>query len=128
MKTKDYKVGTIVCVEDDRSSWGTVNTLPDANGLFNITWSSEDEERVHISDFRVVDFEEEQIVATKVQEKLNQARSAFELAFQALQAANDAANESGLGMWFMRHEEMISAGELEGTIDSGGWSSSSLWC
>jgi hypothetical protein len=133
MLIEEVKIGMIVCIVDERESTGVVKTLPDADGMFTITWTygsnvdGEDEE-VNVRDFRAVDPEAEVRAVLQVQSKLNEATSLFEKAFQVFQEAQEVIYHYELDLYQLRKNGVISTKELEGTIESGGWSSSSLWC
>ena|SRR5580698_9116790 len=135
MLIEEVKIGMIVCVVDERESTGVVKTLPDADGVFTITWTygssidgDDDDEEVDVSDFRAVDPEAEARAVLQVQSKLNEATSLFEKAFQVFQEAQEVIHNYELDLYQLRKNGIISTKELEGTIESGGWSSSSLWC
>ncbi len=73
-----------------------------------------------------------QEAAVKLQEKIDNATTELEKAFEALQEMKDfARSECDNGDWYygdLEQEGLVTFYGLTKIMDDNGWSSSSLWC
>lgn len=126
MELNEVVVGMKAYPFNDRASMGTIKSLPNEKGevclQYNGTHISDD---YHVSKLSTVDPEKDKQRAAEFQVKIDQAKNAFEAAFQALDQIRTGLQ---MDMYSFQEEGLISMCELERMMDDNGWSSSSLYC
>lgn len=124
VKMPDFKVGDKVRYNCDfyTESQGTLLTIEDDEG--EVQWRNRIG-RVGFDEICLANSEEDAKLAKQVQDKLDEAKSAFEKAFEAFNAAQELSGEC---LYSMSDAQLINLGPLEEVIERSGWSASSLYC
>lgn len=133
MKAEECTIGLEVYTDDGPLYRYIVTSLPDESGEVQVKPTKKsygDMDSFHLDDLHVYNEEKLKQAAVKFQAKIDAAKSAFEAAFETLRQVNelDENNEEGCSRYSLEELGLVSVRELEHTIDSSGWSSSSLWC
>ena len=132
MKREDLKIGMVVYHEDDGPEYlYEITGLPD-EGEDKVTAKSTRSRdwrngTLDIDSIHLYDEEALKKKGAELQAKVDAAASAFEAAFEALREVRDF-HENGISRYSLRELDLLSLDKLESAIESGGWSSSSLWC
>jgi len=133
MKREDCIIGALVYTEDGPLYRYMVVAPPDENGQVEVdptddSWGSMDS--FHLDELTLYNEAELMAVAAEMQAKVDEAKTAFEVAFQALRKVRDTHDKHGnyISKYDMKQMGLLSFDELEQTVERGGWSSSSLWC
>lgn len=127
---KDIKIGSHVCLIDDWKMTGEVAAQGKDKWSFMVQWDlnaapSEEGE----DELRICNPEKDKENLQVLQKRIDEAKSALDIAFKKLQGINDDAYDKfNVGLSELKYQELISMKELEKTLDSAGWSSSSLYC
>lgn len=135
MKAEQCTVGAEVYTDDGPNYRYVVTELPDEAGMVRVkptedSYASGRIESYHLDDLHLYDPELLKQIGAEMQAKVDEAKTAFEAAFQALAKVRDFRTQDGvyISRYEMQDLGLVSLKELERTIESGGWSSSSLWC
>lgn len=129
MTKTDYKVGDrIYCRYAKNKDQGEVVEVDHDKYGVEVKWDkplySKDVSFMDFGEIRLVDPEGDAIRTKAIQAKIDEATSAFEKAFQALQEAGELA---GGELYEIKNED-VNLNELHEAITEGGWSTSSLYC
>ena len=126
MELSEVVIGMKAYPEKDRASMGTIKTLPNEKGEVRLQYKGTHiHDDYHVSKLTAVDSEKDKAQAAEFQVKIDQAKTAFETAFQALEQVRRGVQGD---MYSFQEEGLISMRELEKLMDDNGWSSSSLYC
>ena len=126
MKFEDCKIGLDVYVLGNKSYKGKIKTLPDINGKVVVEFPNSGDKYCHY-DLSPVDCAADKKLSIKAQAKINQAKSFFEKAFEAMQELH-ALVDNNSSLRDLQEEGVISLKELEQVVEKFGWSTSSLYC
>lgn len=130
----DFKVGDEVYECGDRyGEHYLISAEADSNGYVDITDMNgnpirDDENRLYHKDDLMLFDAEAQAKAAAIVKEIAVAIDSFKEAFEALRAAEDAANKLDYSIPELRYEKLVDFSELENLIEENGWSSSSLYC
>ena len=133
MKAEECQIGVQVFTEDGPAYLYEVTALPDDRGMVQVKPIKKSyggsRDSIHIEDLYLYNEEQIKKVAAELQERIDKAKSAFEIAFEQLSEVRNYYNrETGISRYSLEEIGLLNLGELETTVDRGGWSSSSLWC
>lgn len=130
MKREECAIGAEVYTDDGINYRYVVTELPDEDDVVRVKATDEsfgEMDDFHLDDLHLYDPEKIKKVAAGYQARIDTAKNAFEAAFAALGDMRDEYQD-GIGLFTLEEAGLISTKELDGVIESGGWSSSSLWC
>jgi hypothetical protein len=126
MELSEVVIGMKAYPQGDRASMGTITKLPNEKGEVRLQYKGTHiYDDYHVSKLNAVDPEKDKERAAELQVKIDQAKTAFEAAFQALDAVRSGIQGD---MCSFEDEGLISMRELEMMMEDNGWSSSSLYC
>jgi hypothetical protein len=92
-----------------------------------VQWDGDLYDVESIYELRVVDPEHDHTVAERIQAKIRETETAFEIAFKAWQEVQDMANEDS-DMYTLKSSGLIDVSSLENLVEANGWSVSSMHC
>lgn len=126
-----FKAGMTVRVSYDRTRTGTIIPyIPEeyeGEDVMSVAWSDGEISVVDVLELRIVDTENDALVAEQIQAKIREAETAFETAFKAWQEVQDLASKDS-DLYVLRSSGLIDLSKLEDIINTGGWSTSSMYC
>lgn len=135
MKREDAYVGAEVYTDDGPLYRYKVVEVPDEQGMVKVkptneSWASGSHDSFHLDDLILYEPRVLKLAAGEMQAKIDEAKNAFEEAFKAFKQVQNFRSEDGSRISHYDLEEMglISMEELEKTVESYGWSMSSLRC
>ena len=131
MKKEECTIGAEVYTEDGFSYRYTVESLPDADDIITVKSTYDGKlDTFHLDDLFLYSEEKVKALGAAMQAKVDEAKNAFEKAFAALREVQEFRDADGhyVSRYDLSEAGVLSFKELEGTIEAGGWSSSSLWC
>jgi hypothetical protein len=126
-KNTKLPIGTRVRSTDDWDDLGTTTAFP-VDDEVEVKWEDDEICMVNFFDLRLVDDEADQQLYTTLQTKIDQAKSAFELAFEAWAQVKDMTEDAGVYLNQLKYAKLINVDDLFAVVDNNGWSSSSLQC
>lgn len=129
MKSEECKAGMVVYHRHDGPSY-RYEIINEADFQGTVTCKEEDGSRTYSfsAEFLIpYDLEALKQKGTELQAKVDKAKAAFEVAFEALREIQNADTD-GVGHYTLSEMALLDTSELEKVIDDSGWSSSSLWC
>lgn len=138
METK-FKVGDEVYSPGERSYVGKVVDVevngqlpypPKDNIVYHVKWPSNNVYQYDEDDIHLVDPEADKLLKENLKLKMEAVISSFDSAFELWQEAQDMCDEAGQSIYEMKeHQELAGLfRKFESHVESGGWSSSSLYC
>src|SRR2546421_37433 len=103
----DIKPGIKVRDRYDHTSTGTVTAVNFIDDLADVQWSDGVQTDIDLDDLVAYDAEAEKIMATSIQAKVDEAKSAFEVAFAKWEDAQDLAADNDFEISDLKYMKLI---------------------
>lgn len=108
---------------DDLSSKCTVETLPDQENCVRVRFRYGDAVEMDLDELQPVDTEQDKKDAAEMQASIDEAKSAFEKAFEAFSKVNEHPK-----YYYLQEEGLVSMKELYASVEQAGWAASTFRC
>ena len=130
---EDIKPGIKVRDRYDHTTLGTVTAVNFIDDLADVQWDDSDgiQNDIDLDDLAAYDPAAEKLMAETIQSKVDEAKSAFEVAFAKWQDAQDLAADNDYNIDELKYMKLINMKDFEQVINNSGWLTSgvrSLYC